>query len=88
MLARLIPPGVIASVDLDLIRSRTGVPQPIPSRITNLRVLEVIYEFGRATVIHLGVSPQTGDASDPGSATQVHLLNAEASRDPDFGGEE
>lgn len=84
----LITPAAVPRVVMDLIRSRDETPQRVPSAITQLRALDVIYEFQSGAVTFLGISPQPGDAMDPATATELRPLDPEKYRDPGFGDDE
>jgi hypothetical protein len=87
-MARLVLPGVVPSVEMELIRSKGEVPQRLHTEITDLRSLDAIFEFRGDEVIFLGISPLAGDVSDPANATQARPVDPEAHRDPAFGEDE
>lgn len=87
-LVRMVLPAAVPVVRLDLIRSRGEVPERVPSELTNLRALDVIYEFRGSEVIFLGISPQSGDAADPSTETRARPLEPARHRDPAFGDDE
>ena len=87
-MVRLVVPAVVASVQLDLIRLHDSTPESIPSTITNLRALDVIYLFVGERVIHFGIEPQPTDAQDPKAATAVTPIDPNSHRNPAFGGNE
>lgn len=87
-LVRLVAPSPVPRVTMDLIRSRGERAEQVPAVITRLRALDVIYEFRSGSVSFLGISPQSGEASDPGSATVLEPVAPEQHRDPAFGEDE
>lgn len=83
-LARLVTPRLVPSIQLDLVRSRGERPEPVPSVVTNLRALDVIYEFAGDEVIFVGISPQPADAADPRTASVARPVRPAEHRDPLF----
>jgi hypothetical protein len=84
----LVLPAPVASVELDLIRSKAEVPQKVRSYVTQLRSLDAIFEFRGGQVIFLGISPLPTDATDPATATQARPDKPESHRDSSFGEDE
>ena len=81
-------PAVIPEIQLDLVRLHRSGPETMPSRITNLRTLEMIYLFDGEQVVHVGIVAGPTDATDPATAAVVHPIDPEAHRSTDFGGNE
>ena len=75
-------------LELDLVRLKHDQPETVPSQVTNLRALEMIYFFDGDQVVHVGVVPDTSDASDPDAEAVVRPLDPEAHRSTEFGGNE
>lgn len=78
-------PTPIATIDLDLLRIKADKPDPVPSRITNLSALELIYLFRTDEIVYLGVEPGSREALSPDKATSVEPLHPDRSTDTDFG---
>ncbi len=81
-------PAVVPELELDLVRLKHDQPETVPSQVTNLRALEMIYFFDGDQVVHVGVVPDTSDASDPDAEAVVRPLDPEAHRSTEFGGNE
>lgn len=81
-------PAVVPSIHLDLVRLHRSGPETMPSMITNLRSLEMIYLFDGSSVVHVGVVPAAADALDPDAETVVRPVDPEKTRSTDFGGNE
>jgi hypothetical protein len=81
-------PAIIPEIQLDLVRLHRSGPETVPSRITNLRTLEMIYLFDGEQVVHVGIVASPSDATDPAQAASAVPLDPEAHRSTDFGGVE
>lgn len=84
-MVRLELPDVVASVTIDLVRSRNGVPEPVESEITNLRGLDAIVLFDTAAVVSVSIAPLPGDVTDPAAATRARPVDPATHQDPTFG---
>lgn len=87
-LVRFALPERVPRLQLDLIRSRGEVPERVPSEVTNLRGLDVIYEFSGGEVIFIGVAPQDDDASTPDEIAVARPLVPGRQADPAFSDDE
>jgi hypothetical protein len=88
-MARWTLPARVREIQLDLVRlHRSTGPEAMPSQITNLRALEMIFLFDRDQIVYVGIAPGPDDAADPDDAAVVHPLDPEQHRSPDFGGAE
>ena len=65
-------------------RSSHSGPETVPSRITNLRTLEMIYLFDGEQVVHVGIVASPSDATDPAHAASAVPLDPDAHRSTDF----
>jgi len=81
-------PSRIPEVQLDLVRLHRSGPETMPSRITNLRAMEMIYLFDRGEVVYVGVAPGPDDAADPDNAAVVRPIDPDQHRSTEFGGTE
>lgn len=81
-------PAPIPEVQLDLVRLHRSGPEPMPSRVTNLRAMEMIYLFDSGEVVYVGVAPGPDDAADPDQAAVVRPIDPDAHRNTEFGGTE
>lgn len=81
-------PAVIPEVEMELVRLHRSGPETMPSRIDNLRTLEMIYLFDGQQVVHVGIVADPSDATNPAGEAVVHPINPEQYRSADFGGNE
>jgi hypothetical protein len=87
-MARWTWPAAIPDIQLDLVRLHHSGPETMPSRVTNLRALEMIYLFDKAQVVYVGIAPGPDDAADPAGVAVVHPLHPDQTRSTDFEGVE